>query len=327
MILAAGLGTRLRPITNELPKPMVPVCNRPLIAYAVEGFLAAGIDEIVVNLHYLPDPIVEFLTSSYDCRFEFSMEREILGTGGGVRRVREFLEMGDEFFVVNGDTIQFVRYHDLIAARREHDALAALSLRHPPADDKFTPVYWRAGVSPALHGLITGFGSGSGDALMFSGSHLISSRVFRHFPEQEVFGIVDAVYRPLIEQEKIAGVVEDAPWFDVGTPRRLASANAGIRELMVAGRVKPPTGSRADGTSIVDETATVTGSATRSSIGAGSVVEGRIDDSAVWENCRIGKRVTLERCIVAHGVELAESAEFRDVLLTSANGTLVVTPL
>ncbi len=320
MILAAGLGTRLRPITNAIPKPMVPVCNRPLIGYAVEAFLAADIHEIVVNLHYLPDPIVEFLSATYDCRFEFSMEREILGTGGGIRRVRDFLETGEEFFLVNGDTIQFVRYFDLLDARHGYEAIAALSLRRPPPDDKFTPVY--------LHeGLITGFGSGTGEALMFAGSHLISSRIFRHFPDREVFGIVDAVYQPLLATETIAGVVEDAPWFDVGTPRRLAGANAGIRELMLAGKVTPPAGSRIDGTSIIDESASVKGFVSRSSIGANSIIEGRVEDSAVWENCRIASGVTLERCIVAHGVELAEPADFRDVLLTPSDGTLVVTPL
>jgi len=320
MILAAGLGTRLRPITNEMPKPMVPVCNRPLIGYAVEGFLAAGIDEIVVNLHYLPDPIVDYLTTTYDCRFEFSMEREILGTGGAIRRVREFLEMGDEFFLVNGDTIQFVRYQDLAEARRASDALASLSLRYPPSDDRFTPVY--------LHeGLITGFGNGTGEPLMFSGSHLISSRIFRHLPEKDVFGIVDAVYQPLLDREAIAGVVEDEPWFDVGTPQRLARANAGIRELMVAGTIQPPAGSRVTGTSIIEETAVIRGAVSRSSIGANTLVEGQIDDCAVWTDCHIGKDVVLERCIVGHGVELAGPADFRDVLLTRANGTLVVTPL
>src|SRR5213075_2290701 len=141
MILAAGLGTRLRPVTDILPKPMVPVCNRPLIAYAVEAFLAAGIDDIVVNLHHLPDAIVEFLTSTYDCRFEFSLEREILGTGGGIRRVRRFLEASDEFFLVNADTIQFPHYDDLRRARAKRDSLAALTLRHPPHHDKFTAVY------------------------------------------------------------------------------------------------------------------------------------------------------------------------------------------
>jgi len=315
MILAAGLGTRLRPVTNTLPKPMVPVCNRPLIAYAVEAFLAAGIDDIVVNLHHLPDAIVEFLTSTYDCRFEFSLEREILGTGGGIRRVRHFLEPSDEFFLVNADTIQFPRYDELRRARAAHDSLAALTLRHPPEADRFTAVYFD-------HGLVTGFGSGRGEPLMFSGSHLISSRVFRHLPERDFFGIVDAVYQPLLGQETIAGVVDDGLWFDIGTPQRLIAAGAAIRELMIAGDVPLTTSSRIDGDSIVDERATIRGTVARSSIGA-SVIDGRVTDSAVWDDCRIGEGVVLERCIVAHGVELA-TGEYRDVLLTAGNAPVPI---
>jgi len=315
MILAAGLGTRLRPVTNTLPKPMVPVCNRPLIAYAVEAFLAAGIDDIVVNLHHLPDAIVEFLTSSYDCRFEFSLEREILGTGGGIRRVRHFLEQSDEFFLVNADTIQFPRYDELRRARASHDSLAALTLRHPPEGDRFTAVYFD-------DGLVTGFGSGRGEPLMFSGSHLISSRVFRHLPERDFFGIVDAVYQPLLGQETIAGVVDDGLWFDIGTPQRLIAAGAAIRELMIAGDMALTTSSRIDGDSIVDERATIRGTVARSSIGT-SVIDGRVTDSAVWDDCRIGEGVVLERCIVAHGVELA-TGEYRDVLLTAGNAPVPI---
>jgi len=320
MILAAGLGTRLRPITNTLPKPMVPVCNRPLISYAVEAFLAGGIDDIIVNLHHLPDAIVEFLTLEYDCRFEFSLEREILGTGGGIRRVRHFLEESDAFFLVNADTIQFPRYDDLRKARQQRDSLAALTLRHPPEGDKFTAVYFD-------DGLVTGFGNGHGEPLMFSGSHLISSRVFQHLPAKEFFGIVDAVYQPLLGTETLAGVVDDGLWFDIGTPRRLVTAGSAIRELMIAGSVPLARDSRIEGDSIVDESATIRGTIARSSIGARSVIEGRVSDSAVWDDCRIAEGVTLERCVVAHGVEIEKTADFRDVLLTHGEGGLIVTPL
>jgi len=176
MLLAAGFGTRLRPITHTLPKPLVPICNRPLIAWAVEAFLRAGIRELIVNLHHLPEPLETYLRETFpSANFHFSFEPEILGTGGGIRKVRALLEEEEEFVLVNADTIQFPRYDDLARARRERDALAALTLRHPPAGDRFTAVFNDAG-----H--ITGFGSGSGEALMFAGSHVISSRVFRHLP-------------------------------------------------------------------------------------------------------------------------------------------------
>jgi len=163
MILAAGYGTRLRPLTYTVPKPMLPICNRPLIGFAVDQLLSAGIDEIIVNLHHLPESIERYLTLVYGdrCKFHFSHEPEILGTGGGIRKVRPLLENEEDFFVVNGDTIQFPPYDQLREARRSRDALAALTLRHPPQRDRFTAVWFD-------NGLISAFArNGVGQPLMF----------------------------------------------------------------------------------------------------------------------------------------------------------------
>lgn len=309
MILAAGYGTRIRPVTYTLPKPMVPVCNRPLIAWAVEAFLAAGIREIVINLHHLPEVIERYLSATYrdQCTFHFSFEPEILGTGGGIRKVRTLLE-GDEFLLVNADTIQFPRWEALLEARRRRDSLSALTLRHPPAGDRFTPVFFD-------DGLVTGFGSGGGEALMFAGSHAISPRIFDHLPQKPFSGIVDEVYQPLIAsgRETVAGAVDDGLWFDIGTPARYASAAAALRELTVNGTLAPARDSHVDGDSIVDRSAH--GSAVRSTIGARSRVEGTVRDSSIWNDCHIAAGVTLDSCIVADGVEIKTPAEFRNVLI------------
>ena len=98
MILAAGYGTRLRPLTYLLPKPMVPLCGKPLIAWAVESLMRAGVRDLVVNLHHLPDVIRRDLPARFPgAHFDFSFEPEILGTGGGVRKVRALLEGEEDF--------------------------------------------------------------------------------------------------------------------------------------------------------------------------------------------------------------------------------------
>jgi NDP-sugar pyrophosphorylase family protein len=268
MILAAGFGTRLRPITYFLPKPLVPVANKPLIAHAVDGYLAAGVDEIVVNLHHLPELIEQYLRANFDCAFHFSREETILGTGGALRRVRHLLERQEEFFLVNGDTIQAPPFDALRRARREQNALAALTLRHPPPNDKFTPVYFD-------EGRITGFGSGTGEALMFSGSHAIGREIFARLPEKESFAIVDEVYRGA----PLAGVVDDGPWFDIGTPQRYLEASRGT------------------------------------TVGARSVIEGTLNDSVVWDDCRIAKGVVLNECIVTHGVEIDAPVEISRAII------------
>jgi len=311
MILAAGFGTRLRPVTYTLPKPIVPLAGRPLIGWAVESLLAAGIRDFVVNLHHLPEPIERYLRQRYDgiAHFEFSYEPEILGTGGGVRKVRTLLERDPEFFLVNGDTIQFPPYDALRAARNERDALAALTLRHPPHGDRFTPVFFDGG-------RITGFGSGTGEALMFSGTHLISNRIFDYLPDKDFSGIVDEVYQPLIDsgRESIAGAVDDGLWFDIGTPQRYMSASRTLLDVMVRGEIAPPQGTRVTGDSLIADTARI-GSVIRSIVGERSTIEGTLTDTVVWDDCRIAAEANLEGCIVAHGVEIAAPIELRNVLI------------
>lgn len=290
MLLAAGYGTRFQPVTFTIPKPLIPVCNRPLIGWPIESFLAQGVSDFVVNLHHLPDAIRDHLPRAFpQARFEFSFEPEILGTGGGVRRARPMLEGDGEFFLANGDTIQSVPVDALRRARG--DALAALTLRHPPPGDYFTPVFYE-------NGRVTGFGSGTGEALMFAGSHLISTRAFDIMPDKDVFGIVNELYQPLLQRgESIAAVVDAAPWFDIGTPRRYLAASRALCGENV--------------------------------IGERSVVEGTMRDSVVWNDCRIAAGVTLESCIVADGVELTRPARYREVLITRdpAGSTIVIHPL
>jgi NDP-sugar pyrophosphorylase family protein len=310
MILAAGYGTRLRPVTYTIPKPIVPLCGRPLIAWAIESLLAFGMSDFVVNLHHIPEPIERYLHERFggEARFTFSYEPEILGTGGGVRKVRPLLERDAEFFLVNGDTIQFPSYDTLHAIRR--DALAALTLRHPPQDDRFTPVYFD-------DDRITGFGKGAGQALMFSGIHLISNRIFDYLPDKDFSGIIDEVYQPLIEsgRERIAGVVDDGLWFDIGTPERYMNASRTLLDSMIRGQLPIPRNTQISGDSLVHDTAVIKGMLTRSIAGARSVIEGDLRDSVVWDDCRIAKGVALESCIVAHGVEIAAPIELRNVLI------------
>jgi len=311
MILAAGYGTRLRPVTYTMPKPIVPLAGRPLMGWAVEALLAAGINDFVVNLHHLPEAIERYLRDRYAgrARFEFSFEPEILGTGGGVRKVGPLLENDAEFFLVNGDTVQFPPYDALRAVRNGRDALAALTLRHPPEGDRFTPVYFE-------NGAITGFGKGTGEALMFSGTHLISNRIFDYLPDKDFSGIVDEVYQPLIDssRERIAGVVDDGLWFDIGTPQRYMTASRALLDLMVRGQLAPSAMTIVRD-SLVHDSAFVTGTMSRSIAGERSVIEGAITDTVVWDDCRIAPGAKLDGCIVAHGVEIASNVELRNVLI------------
>jgi NDP-sugar pyrophosphorylase family protein len=325
MILAAGFGTRFRPVTYALPKPLVPLCNRPLIAYGVGSMLAAGVTEIIVNLHHLPQAIEEYLRIEFEdrCAFHFSFEETILGTGGGIRRVRSLLEDSDEFLVANADTIQRPPFTALIEARRRVDALAALALRHPPAGDRFTSVFYE-------RGLINGIGQGEGEALMFSGCHAISSRIFRYLPERDFSGVTEDVYIPALRnaEEKIAGVIDDGLWFDIGTPLRYFTASLEVAALMIGGEFPVPEDSRPDPAtaSLIANGAQVDGAAAiqRSVIGTGSIVKAgaSLDAAIVWTGCQIPRGATVRDSVLAEGVVLPEQVYLENMLVAPDSGAV-----
>ena len=271
MIFAAGYGTRLRPLTYTMPKPMMPLAGRPLIGHLVDFLRAAGVDEIAVNLHHFPEAIENFLRHAI-----FSREPQILGTGGGLRKVRSSFEREEDFFVLNGDTYQSPKFQALKKARKDKNAVSAMTLRHPPEGDRYTAV-WSEG------GTINGFGKGRGEALMFSGSHCISSRIFRYIPDRDVSDLTGDVYIPVLERgnEKIAAVVDDDPkWFDIGTPQRYLAASRALGGMI-----------------------------------GKSAIEGDVRDTVVWDGSFIGKGVRLESCIVGHGVELRGDVALRNAII------------
>ena len=265
MILAAGYGTRLRPITYTTPKPLLPIGGRPLIASLMDALTEAGVTEIVVNVHHFPELIKQYVTQYSYANVHVSYEPQILGTGGGLRKVRSLLEGEEDFFLLNGDTFQRPRFADLQGARRRHDSFSAMTLRHSPPGDRYTAVW-------VHNGVINGFGKGRGEALMFSGSHCVSSRIFRYIPDRDVSDITGHVYQPLVAtgRESIAALIDDDPtWFDIGTPQRYLTACRAMGKMI-----------------------------------GKSVIEGDVRDSVVWDDCYIGRGVVLESCIVTDGVEL-----------------------
>lgn len=314
MILAAGFGTRFRPATFETPKPLLPLCNRPLVAWVLEAMLADGVKEVVVNLHHLPDPLEAFLRDRYGsrCEFHFSREDQILGTGGGIRRARRWLDGSEPFVLANGDTVQRTPFADLAAACRREGALAALLLRHPPEDDRFTPVWFQ-------DRRITGFHEGEGEALMFAGAHAISTRIFELLPDRDFSGITEDVYIPATRSgnETLAGVVRDGFWFDIGTPARYLGATAAALEMMIDGALEAPEGSAVNGDSLVDGTARVDGWIAASVLGreTGVAAGARVERSILWDGCSLDSGARISGSIIGRDVRIPAGAEIRNALV------------
>ena len=127
MVLAAGLGTRLRPLTYEIPKPMVPVLDRPVMEHILELLARHGFGQVIANLHYFPDSIREH----FGDRLSYRYEEQLLGTAGGVRACADFF--GEEpFLVISGDALTDIDLTALVARHRESGGIATLSVKKVP---------------------------------------------------------------------------------------------------------------------------------------------------------------------------------------------------
>jgi NDP-sugar pyrophosphorylase family protein len=231
MILAAGLGTRLRPLTNRIPKPLVPVAGRPVIEYALLLLRSAGIRDIIVNLHHLGEQVRDRLGdgSRYGVRIRYSVEETILDTGGGIKKAEPLLRDGP-FIVLNGDTITEAPLGELIARHGAGGAMATMLLRTAPDADRYGLIHVDdadrvrsfLGQPPVPPGM-------PWRPYMFAGLHVLDPRIFDLMPAGRPFGITRETYPLLIERgDVVRGLPFDGPWLTVDTPEALARAEADL---------------------------------------------------------------------------------------------------
>jgi mannose-1-phosphate guanylyltransferase len=300
MILAAGLGTRMRPLTHLCAKPALPVLNRPLIERTVEQLVQAGIDEIVVNLHHRPGTVRAALRDvrRRGVRVRYSHEAGgILGTGGGPRHALRWLGDG-AVLIVNGDVLFDFDLVGLIARHRRAGALATLALRPNPDPTKYHPVLIGAdGRVVRLPGCRR---ARRGRACLFTGVSVVETAMLKRLAPGPSDSVRD-LFAPAVDAgELVQGAVVRGAWYDLGTPELYRRAQL----LLLAREQHGGRGhqSRWRG-SLVDPAARVARDAVieRSVIGAGvSVAAGaQVKRSILWGRATVGKGARVADAIVA----------------------------
>jgi mannose-1-phosphate guanylyltransferase len=237
MVLCAGLGTRLRPLTRRVPKPAVPVCGVPLVRFSLALLAGAGVRRVVVNVHHLPEEMAAAAgEAARALGLELAVSREpvIAGTGGALREARAHLAGADAVLLVNGDVLFDV---DLAAALDEHrreGALATMVLLPMPAGASYAAVETDA--AGAVRRIAGKFGPG-GEGLSpwhFSGVHVLSPGLLERIPAEPFECDINRhVYPPLMGSGAVRGRVVEGYWNDLGTPGRYLEANRDV----LAGRV------------------------------------------------------------------------------------------
>jgi NDP-sugar pyrophosphorylase family protein len=227
MVLAAGFGLRLRPLTLTRAKPACPVVNRPLIHFSLDRLAAAGVREAVVNTHHLPDTVRAALESFVhpDLRLTVVHEPRILGTGGGLKNARRYLEDDDVIILQNGDTIFDADLSEAVRIHRASDALATLVLLDDPRVERYGAVEIAAdGAVVDIAGLLAVRGVRRG---LFVGTHMLRPEIFARLPEQPVFDIIRNAYLPLLQTQPgaVRAQFGRARFFDLGAPADYLAAN------------------------------------------------------------------------------------------------------
>jgi NDP-sugar pyrophosphorylase family protein len=230
MILAAGLGTRLRPLTNDLPKALLPVSGRPLIQYTLLLLKKYGITNIVINLHHHGQKIMDELEDGgkLGLNISYSFEPEILGTGGGLKKVWHLLS-DETFFVINSDILVDLNLDKVVEFHRRRKAVATLVLREDKnaddwgvlqidSQDRIRQIRDQPACDEA--GLIK---------RMFTGIHVLEPQIFRYMPSSGFFNIMDVYLDMLRRNEHIAGYTMKGYWIDLGTPERYRKAQEDIQ--------------------------------------------------------------------------------------------------
>ena len=235
MIFAAGLGTRLRPITNDRPKALAEIHGVPMLEIVIRRLKNYGFKDIIINVHHFSDRVIEFLDSknNFHINLQISDEREaLLDTGGGLKKASWFFDDQKPFLVHNVDTLTSIDLGDYYRYHEKNKALATLLVRHRPGsrfflfDQDKRLSGWenvethekkiaRHNVAPL-------------EQIAFSCLHIIDPKIFALLTEDGCFSIIDTYLR-LADDHKIMGYIDDISyWLDIGTPQKLMRAEQDI---------------------------------------------------------------------------------------------------
>jgi NDP-sugar pyrophosphorylase family protein len=334
MVLAAGFGTRLEPLTATRAKVVVPFLNRPLLDYTLDWLRRCGFDEVVINLHHLPETVRRrYRDEAFGLRIHYHVEESILGTAGGPRAVLD--RLGDRVLIVNGDIVGTVAPGPLWNHHEGSGALATMALYAGSGSEGYPQIgIDDSGRVTHIPGVTAGeLPAGSRQAGCFTGLHIVERGVLETIPEGRFCGMVDPIYGELMNKKlPLHALVVPGVWYEIGTPARYLScqlealrredlplAFGGYRRIAPSGYVGRRVGWERAGLSppymLDDQTqvekgalveATIAGA--RSFIGAGATVR----NSVLMERAWVGAGARIEGCIVLEDAVVPAAARLVD---------------
>lgn len=240
MIFAAGLGTRLSPVTDEIPKALVSVNGKPALEWLIMKLKKNGITQIIVNIHHFADQVIDFVVRNhfFGIEIKFSDEREmLLDTGGGLKKASWFFDDGKPFLVYNVDILSDIDINKMLAFHSQKKALATLfiqkrkTLRYLIFDKEMQLSGWKNTKNSEL--IVSRNNTGKMEDYAFNGVHIINPVIFNHLTEMGKFSIIECYLR-LSKLFPIVGYIpENTVWMDIGRLENLPAADLLAKKIFV----------------------------------------------------------------------------------------------
>ena len=274
LVLTAGLGTRLRPLTDLLAKPALPVAGRPLVARILQSLASQGVTDAVLNLSHLPHTVTACVGdgSEFGLRVRYSWEQPVLGSAGGPRHALPLLD-APRFIIVNGDTLTDVPVQSVVDAHEASGAAVTMALVPHPAPGRY------GGVRVSEDGLVQSFtartGAHEGELWHYIGVQVVERSVFADLPDNEPAESVGGIYKDLVRRGLVAAHRSESVFRDIGRPEDYIETTLAVAR---------------------DE-----GNATGVVIESGADVDpaAKLDRVIVWGGSRIAAGARLTNCVVA----------------------------
>ena len=340
MVMAAGAGTRLKPLTDELPKPMVPIANRPVLEYTIENLKRHGITEIILNLHNHPQMIRRYFKdgSAWGVNLHYSDEPKLLGTAGGVRKADWFLKEGT-FLVMSGDGLTDIDLTALVAFHKRKRSLATMALSK--VDSKFDYGVTLTNAQGRIRKFIEKpFWGDIFSNQVNTGIYVFEPDIFKRIPAGRVTDFGHDVWPKLLADHKpIFAQLTNRYWCDVGN---LSEYRKAQRDFLDGKLNYRPCGKQTRPGIWIDEGVQIAhgvkllapcliGRGSR--IGKGSVIGAhtvlgnnvrigtgsQVRNCTFWEGAEVGNRIRLENCILGGKARVTDSRSMYDGVILQAN--------
>ena len=324
MILAAGFGNRLKPLTNDLPKPLFPVLNRPILEHTLQFLRSHRIQEVAINLHHKPEKIINYFGDGKNFKMDlhYSREENILGTAGGIKKLQDFFK-DDSFAVINSDILTDVDLNDVLKFHKEKKSKLTLVVRKTFNTDQYGSIQLDDNgriVNFLGHSIIN---SKYVTQVMFTGIQIVEPDIFSRIPENKFCGTTEDIFPGMVNDGlPVYGYLHQGYWADIGTRETYIQAHVDVLDSKLILRTPSPRNHKgylavqpvhigkdcriAQDAQIGPHT--VLGN--NCHLKSGAVVK----NSILWSGATVGNGCTVENSIIGEGVTIDQNV--KDNLLT-----------